>query len=190
MKLTVGLNKKSIETAVKALETAKKQLDGEMLTDLLNGCAGWFISRANDYVMRSDIGFNVKSGITAEWDKKEEENGKKVVITNSHDKSVYVEFGVGLAGEKDPHESAEESGYEYNVFSLAKDNNDAWQFVTSEDELDLPQSALLSKYEDGSKILVRTIGATGVRYAYNALVDLHDYGAKEVCQQIKAKYWG
>lgn len=190
MKLTVGLNTKSIKNAVKALEAAKKQLNGQILEELLKGCAEWFIRRANDYVMRSDIGFNVKSGITAEWETKTEENGKKVVITNSHDKAVYVEFGVGLVGERNPHESAEESGYEYNVFSLAKDNEDAWQFTTSEDELDLPQDAILSKYEDGSKILVRTIGATGVRYAYNALIDLHDYGAKEVWQQIKAKYWG
>ncbi|MCM1437787.1 MAG: hypothetical protein NC131_01055 [Roseburia sp.] len=190
MKLTVGLNTKSIKEAVKALETVKKQLEGQILDELLKSCADWFIARSNEYVMRSDIGYSVKSGIAAEWEVKAEENGKKVVITNSHDKAVYVEFGVGVVGERDPHESAKESGYEYNAFSIFKDNEDAWQFTTTADELDLPQKAILSEYDDGSKILVRTMGATGVRYAYNALVDLHDYGAKEVWQQTKAKYWG
>lgn len=186
MKIKVGLNKRSIGNAIKRLQKAQKDLEGQMYKDFLNGCAEWFITRANEYVMLSDIGYNVKSGITAEWQVDLQDN--KVVITNSHDKAVYVEFGVGLVGASNPHENAIEAGYEYDLIG-AKDPNGVWQFITTEDDLDLPQKALLYREENGSDILVRTKGVVGVAYAYNALVDLHDIGAKEIWNNVKKKYW-
>lgn len=199
MKIPVSLNVKSINKAIEQLKKAKEQLQGDMMNDLLIGCYRWFIDKANGYLELTQIGENVKSGIMSSWSYII--NEKTMTITNTHDKAVFVEFGVGIVGEQSKHKNAQEAGYKYNVSSSAKDENGTWHFWTNAPDLDIPQSQLISSShiyrpetrKDGSvyrqRIYAETQGAESVMYAYNALVDLREYGAKEIWEKIKLKYW-
>lgn len=198
MKIKIGLNQKSINNAIKTLNKAKNQLENQMTVDLLNGCYEWLKKRANELLSYSDIGENVKNGIMDGWTI-ETISANKVIVKNTHEKAVYVEFGVGLVGEESPHANASETNYEYNVESDSKDENGMWGFYVNSSDLDLPQSSLefgtvrlidKDRKKQRNRLFVKTSGAKGIMYAYNALMDLKEYGAKEVWNEIKAKYWG
>lgn len=201
MKITIGLDTKSINRAKKQIEKVKKLYSEQMIPDLLKSCAKWLINRANErYLAVADIGDNVKTAIMGSWKIIEEDN--TVTILNTSDKAVFVEFGVGIVGQESPHKNASKADYKYNMPSPAKDDNGTWHFYTNIEDLDLPRSALVDDYhifrpetrKDGSvyrnRIYVETRGTQGVMYAYNALVDLRNYGVNEVWKEIKKKYLG
>lgn len=200
MKITLKFDTKSINNAIKQINKIKADFQGTLVTDFLNGCADWFIEKANEKVMLTGIGSNVKLGIMGGW--KKEQSGNTITIINDHEKAVFVEFGVGVEGEKKPHKNAKEAGYEYNVDSPAKDDDGTWHFFTNLENLDLPDDALIggshyyqpeTRKKDGSvyrqRVYVRTKGTESTMYAYNALIDLKEKGVYEVWEQIEKKYW-
>ena len=150
-----------------------------MMRDFLEDVAVWVINRANFHINKSDVGELVKLEIRNGWEYNFTNEG--VLIRNSTDKAVFVEFGVGVVGQAKAHPNASAQSYEYNVDSGKKSTDGSWTFFTNEQELDLPQSALEEKYtyknprgkkgEGGNRLLVRTHGTQGVWYAYNAIVD-------------------
>lgn len=189
MKIKFGFDVKSIDKAVKTLRKAKTDLQGQVIADLLNGCCEWLIRRANELLDLTDIGSAIKSDIRSAW--QIAVMGNVAVLTNQSDKSAYVEFGVGRVGAENEHPNAWDASYWYDLPTEYKDGQGGWHFhIDDENELDLPQKALLFKDDnyDGT-ISIYTQGTKGAMYAYNALVELHDYGAKEVWEQIKRKYW-
>lgn len=190
MKISFGLDVKSINKAVKTLEKAKTDLQGQVIADLLNGCCRWLIRRANELLALSDIGEAIKADIQSAWEISI--MGNVAVLTNQSDKSAYVEFGVGIVGAENEHPNAWNASYWYDLPTEYKDAQGGWAFrIDEERELDLPQEALLYKDDnDDDTISIYTRGTKGAMYAYNALVDLKDYGAKEVWKNIKVKYWG
>lgn len=203
MKITVGLNTKSIKNAVKALETAKKQLADKMVEELLVACCERIKQRANDNIAQLDLGTNVKSGIQGAWEISKTDNGYKLTNTwhKQHGKfemaSAYVEFGVGIVGSEEPHPEASEAGYEYNVPSSSKDEDGVWGFYTNLADLDLPDGNYLIERRYGKKndsrgrVLVSTAGTQATRFLYKAVMDFSDnHEAKTLWQEIKAKYWG
>jgi hypothetical protein len=167
MKIEIALNKKSIQQARKQLLYIKKILP-EMQKDFLEDVAMWLIDRANLHLNNSDIGENVKIDIRNGWEYDFTENGIK--ITNNTEKAVFVEFGVGIVGQGQPHPEASAEGYRYNVPSRAKFGG-YWSFSQKGlEELDLPKENV--QYEQGRDgIVFLTQGAKGVWYAYNAIVD-------------------
>lgn len=198
MKIKISLNRTSINNAIKQIEKVKKLYTEKMVPDFLKSCAEWLINRANEYLSLSYIGSNVRTDIMSSWDITE--NGNKVTLINTSEKAVFVEFGVGIVGQEKPHKNASKTSYKYNVPSPAKDENGTWHFYTNVEDLDLPKSALVDNYhfykpetrKDESvyrnRVYVETRGTVGVMYAYNALVDLRNYGASEVWKEIKKKY--
>ncbi len=198
MKIKIALNSASINNAIKQIEKVKKLYSEQMVPDLLKSCAEWLKNRANELLALSDIGSNVKTEIMSSWNIIE--NGKTVSLINTSEKAVFVEFGVGIVGQEKPHKNASKTSYKYNLPSPAKDDNGTWHFYTNVEDLDLPDSALVDNShffqpktrKDGSvyrnRVYVETRGAVGVMYAYNALVNLHDYGVNEVWKEIKKKY--
>ena len=112
---------------------------------------------------------------------------KGIRIVNNAEKAVFVEFGTGIVGGQEPHYNANEAspqGYVYNYPTGHKFADGSWVFFTNKDELDIPQSALIrndlnidTRYfnerdRDRTRLRVRTKGAVGVMYAFNALEDL------------------
>ncbi len=193
MKINVDLNAKSIQNAINALKTAQKQLGGEMLNEFLIEACKWVKERANGYLALSTVGSGVKAEIENSWVIGAPADGK-ITMTNTADKAVYVEFGVGVIGEQNKHKNADETGYEYNVPSKYKSELGSWTFKTELglDEVDIPQENIDDAWTTKSNkhVIISTRGAKGAMYAYNAIVDFRDYGAKEVWQKIKVKYWG
>lgn len=189
MKIKFGFDVKSIDKAVKTLRKAKTDLQGQVIADLLNGCCEWLIRRANELLDLTDIGSAIKSDIQSAW--QISIMGNVAVLTNQSDKSAYVEFGVGIVGAKNEHPNAWNASYWYDLPTEYKDEQGGWGFrIDDERELDLPQEALLYKDDnDDGTVSIYTQGTKGAMYSYNALVDLHDYGAQQVWEQIKRKYW-
>lgn len=186
------LDYKSIDKAIKQLEKQKKLVQTTMKDDVLKWCCEWLIDRANYYISLTDIGANVKQGIIDGWEI-QKKSSSEYLLVNTHEKAVYVEFGVGIAGQQNPHENASETGYAYNVESAAKDESGQWEFWANAADLDLPQSALNSqtkRFRDTrGRLHVYSTGTKGTMYAYNALIDLKEYGMQEIADKVKNKYW-
>jgi hypothetical protein len=171
MKYTFGLNVKEIQRVRNELLKIKKKLP-LMTKDFLEDVALWLINRANFHLNNSDIGENVKIDIRNGWTYEFTANGIK--ITNTTDKAVFVEFGVGIVGQQDAHPQASAEGYEYNKDSPYKDRKGTgtWVFKSTLQNLDLPQANVQFAYNNtNSDYAIVTQGAKGVWYAYNAIVD-------------------
>lgn len=190
MKIKFGFDVKSINKAIETLKKAKTQFTEQMLIELLNGCCEWLVGRANELLDLSDIGSVVKQDIKDSWQTVIVGNVAK--LTNFSDKAVYVEFGVGIVGGQREHPNAGKANYDYDLQTNFKDSRGGWHFnVDDESELDLPQSAIITQDDNyNGDLTIYTYGTKGVWYAFNALVDLKEYGAKEVWEQVKRKYWG
>lgn len=190
MKISFGFDVKSINKAVEALKKAKTQLQDQMLAELLKGCCEWIKDRSNWYLDLSDIGSVVRQDIKDSWQTTIIGNVAK--LTNFSDKAVYVEFGVGVVGSENEHPNAGRANYDYDLQTDFKDSRGGWHFnVDDESQLDLPQSAIIAQDENyNGDLTIYTLGTKGVWYAFNALVDLKEYGAKEVWEQVKRKHWG
>lgn len=200
MKLSVGLNRKSIKNAVKSLETAKKQLVKEMVEELLISYCVRIIHLANENLDKLDLGDSTRRGIQSSWLISEVKNGA-ITLTNDWHKqhgqwemaSAYVEFGVGVVGEN-THPEASEVGYQYNMPSSSKDETDTWYFYTNDTDLDLPRSAIdkeKSGTYKGGRLKVATQGTQATRFLYNAVMDFDKNNeAQKLWQEIKARYWG
>lgn len=199
MKLSVSLNTKSIQNAVKSLQTARKQLAEKMVEDLLIGCCERIIARANANLDTLDLGENVKRGIQSSWIISAGQDGKITLLNTWHKDhgqwqmaAAYVEFGVGINGEGS-HPEADEAGYEYNLPSSNKDEADSWYFWTDAADLDLPQNVIIpdGSKRYGNRLKVRTRGTQATRFLYNAVMEFYEQKeAETIWQQIKEKYWG
>ena len=199
MRIEVGLNKKSIKNAIKQLNAIKKTVP-TMQQEFILSVAHWVTNKANEYIDLSDIGYLVKDEIKGGWEYEFTANGVKIV--NRTQKSVFVEFGVGIVGQSQAHPNATQEGYEYNQESPYKTEDGTWYFWTNSNELDLPLSAMtdIRGYDDhrgkkGKRIIFGTRGAKGVWYAYNAIVDAQMELAKanggeigKMWEDIKARY--
>lgn len=167
MKINIELNQKSIQEAKRKLLQLKKAVP-LATKDFLEDVAMWLIDRANIHLDNSDIGENVKIEIRNGWVYNFTANG--IQITNSTDKAVFVEFGVGIVGQQDSHPQANAENYEYNIPNRAKFLGGYWSFEQSLSDLDLPLDSV--DYEKSTNGFVfLTQGAKGVWYAYNAIQD-------------------
>ena len=151
MKLQVELNPKSIEQVLSKLKKAKYQsTKGTLIKEYLEYVCLWIINKANWYLELADLGELVKLEIRNGWEYDITIDGAK--ITNRTDKAVFVEFGVGIVGQQNPHPNATIDGYEYNKPSTAKSSDGSWSFFANTNELDLPTNALLAhNWYNGSR---------------------------------------
>ena len=189
MKINIELNQKSIEQAKKQLLYVKKILP-QMQKDFLEDVAMWLIERANMYLNNSDIGENVKIDIRNGWVYNFTPSG--ITISNSTEKAVFVEFGVGIVGQGNAHPQASAEGYEYNLPSPYKyagkyHDEDTWRFTKqSTEDVDLPKGSYETWQMGSGALKIITKGAKGVWYAYNAIVDAQIELAKANGGEIRA----
>ncbi len=178
--IVVRMNKKSVDEAVFKLKVLRKFYP-KMQYEFMQFVCEWIIERANFYIEMADLGSLVKSDIQNSWDY-DIFPDYSAKITNNAQKAVFVEFGVGIVGQGQPHPNANKEGYEYNKIDenspKTKIEDGTWYFWTNSNELDLPLSALTDirghddyRGERGKRLVVGTQGAKGVMYAYNAIVD-------------------
>lgn len=177
-RIDIHLNLKSIDNARKEVRKYERQVK-QAYTEFIEAICLWVIKRANYYIEQSDIGELVKLEISNAWEYTVSYNKAKII--NTAKKAVFVEFGVGIVGEGNPHPNAGLEGYDYDIVTPEKDTSGMWYFWTNSNELDIPKSSIedIRGYDDfrgkgkeqGKRIIVGTRGAVGVMYAYNALID-------------------
>lgn len=170
MKISVRLNQKSIKDAITLLRSYK-----QIYRDFLEDVCLWIISLANDNLNLSEIGDDIKIDIRNGWEYEVTENRAR--IWNDTNNAVFVEFGVGKTGQKSPHPTSSETGYQYNIPTIHKyatvhhPDDGTWRYIASNlDEVDL-QSGNYEAWRMGSgayKII--TTGSPAVMFAYNAIV--------------------
>ncbi len=183
----------SVNRAIGRLQHIKKQLRVEIRIAFLVECCLWLQARANQYLEQSDIGEAIKEEIKASWVISQSLSG--ATLTNTSEHAVYVEFGVGIEGQRQPHESASSEGYLYNVPSEAKarwGNTGKWSFLFSDESgVDLPRDKYSVVGKDQNKVVI-TYGSKGAWYAYNALVDLATYpqNLKSIWNKVLVEHLG
>lgn len=189
MKIKVALNAKSIDQAIKTLKQAKQQLKN-MVKELLVECCNALISLANGKIELLDIGSNVKLDLQANWIIGSV-IGNKIILTNTSEKAVYVEFGVGIIGQQNPHDNASMTGYQYNVKSSSKLPDDSWMFSTTLEDLDLPKKDVNFYNGANDSLVIETKGTPATMFLYQSIIDFKDKRiAKNIWDNIKKKYWG
>lgn len=165
--IKINFDKKSIQNAIKQVNAVKKKLSGEVVETFLTKCLEWVKTRANEYLEQVDIGGNIIADIETKWDI--DIKGNIGTLTNTSNKAVFVEFGVGMVGQFDPHPNANESNYQYNVASSYKSSKGSWQFkVDDENSIDL----VADYYDIDNNQWVTTQGSPANLYLYNSLMDL------------------
>jgi hypothetical protein len=180
MEVKFGFDVNSIEKAISEI-TAFRQRFKDVKTQFLQRCAEWVRDEANSKLNTSGIGDALKEEIKTKWEISITPFGS-VRLVNHSKKSVFVEFGVGVVGQQSPHHYAGQAGYAYNIPSNAKRSDGSWDFEAEKglEYLDIPLSDAKIKYPEGKLPVVITKGTKGVMYAYNALMDLRDFKAKQI----------
>jgi hypothetical protein len=201
--INIYLNPDSISSAISQLNYIKNVFP-KMVSELLMGAALIVTEKANLYIDISDIGNLVKEDIKSGWVYEPIPSGMGIIVKNTSDKSVYVEFGVGIVGQQDSHPNANVTGYEYNKDSPSKSSDGSWAFFVDSERLDLPINSLLAHnwYKGkrgkngiaGQRLFIMTKGAKGVWYTYNAIADSYAELAtgggaiKALWESIKMRY--
>ena len=173
--IVVKPNKKSIDDAVFKLNVLRK-FYSQIQYEFMQFVCEWIINRANFYIDFLDIGSLVRTDIKNSWDY-EISPTFSAQITNTAEKAVFVEFGVGVVGQMQPHPMANREGYQYNMPSIYKyagkhHDENTWRFVKqSESEVDLPQGTYETWEKASGALKIITTGTEGAMFAYNAVVD-------------------
>jgi hypothetical protein len=196
MKITVKVNG-NLKGVIDKLNKMKKDLPA-MKKELFEQCCVVLKSLANQNLMDWDIGEDVKSQIETGWSYVVTENG--AVLTNTAEKAVFVEFGVGVVGEENPHPNAKNTTpevYDYNrptKFKRAGKYHDenTWRFYKNDlEEVDLQEGYYEAWYTQDGAIKIITKGSPATMYAFNSIIQfVEGEYAKKIWENIKIKYWG
>lgn len=199
MKLTIDLDSKSVQNAIRELHRARNNVS-KALDELLYLSCERIALLANQNLETTTIGENLKSKIQSSWNIIVK-NGI-ATLTNLEEKAVYVEFGTGVVGEQSPHPKANSSinkpRYKYNMPSKSKyagqyHDEDTWRFYTQdENSIDLQEGFYeVWALKDGVTLKVITKGSPSTMFLFNAIMRFKSENhAKELWEQVKAKYWG
>lgn len=166
--IKINFDKKSIQNAIKQVNAAKKKLSSEVIMVFLKKCAIWVRNRADEYLDQIDIGGNIIVEIKNSWSEPQEIAKNAVKLVNTTNKSVFVEFGVGMVGQFDPHPNANNTNppYQYNEKDHYKG---IWNFkIDDENSVDLR----VGYYDIDDNNWVTTQGSPANLYLYNSLMDL------------------
>ena len=188
MKISIGLNAKSIENAKQQLlEVKKKFQDGTIMREFFVECKNYLLQQMKIYLDHSGLGYEVISNIENSWDF--EISNNKLTMINTDDKAVFVEFGVGIEGQSDSHPNSSEEGYRYNIPTSNKYWDGSWDFIINDlSNLDLPLDKV-GISDNGNEYRISTQGTKGVWYAYNAIQDLK-MNRKEIWKKVKERVIG
>lgn len=200
MKLSINLDVKSINSAIKQIENIKKLYAYEIPNAFMRVCCEAIKDKANSYIDLLDISDDVKIDIQSKWTI-ENKTPYIIVLRNSSDKAAFVEFGVGSAGEGSYNPTKEgfemPDNYKYNVDSRHKRydmqaDEFYWGFVENslDEQRNIPIEDLAIHSRHGG-VYMTTSGTKGAMFLYQAAIDFATSNQpKEIYQRIKAQYIG
>ena len=172
--IKIKLSTSSISKAITELQALKVQLSSTNM--LLESACYRIIELANLRVDSIDgLSQEIKDGIKIGW-ARPAISGNFAIITNTNDKAVYIEFGVGIVGEQVSHPNASMTGYEYDVDSPYKKNTKfgdrTWFFGVGPDEaIDIRQKNILATIYARQGKTIATRGNEPGLYLFNAMLD-------------------
>lgn len=173
--INIDFDVKSIKNAIKEIKEVQKTMQKQVPQTFILKCLDWVMNKANDYLNSFYMSSDIITDIQTKWEKSVV--GNVGTLTNTSDKAVYVEFGVGLVGQGSPHPNSNVSGYEYNVASGKKDSSGRWRFKLDEEQgVDLNVGYYTARNSGDGK-LITTQGSPANLYLYNAMMDLISGGA-------------
>lgn len=192
MKLNIGLNETDIKKAIDFLNPRTNFL----LDTLVQSFIRLSLEEIKNIAYRNlfDTGVNTELlfDIDREWETKELKVGSEYIgqLINTHDKAVYLEFGVGRQGQQLPHANAHKAGYEYDIPTSAKSINGYWLFLVDDERLiDIaPQYYNIVGKTDK---FVLTKGQPATHYLYNAMIEYMTSGLhKQVWARATSYFFG
>lgn len=206
MRYETSFSSREINKVVKELRKRKKELETKMIKEFFFECCRKIISYANDNIRSYPIGNSVLFDIMTEWEYADSFTGNSIILRNKAEKAAYVEFGVGIVAEGDPHPVADEVGYDYNIPTTAKKLSSTtgggfdygtWIFYQDQDKLDLPPEAMDDRIyfnqpstDRSNRMLIRTRGTEPTMFLFNAVLRFVNAGdAKRLWAEIKQRYW-
>ena len=173
--IEIELSAKSIKQAIRHFKKAETEITGgRLMKAFLNKCYTRIIQMINLNIdSLQGYSSEIKEKIKGGWNK--EIVGDTLIVTNTSDKAVFLEFGVGLIGESSPHPEAANEGYEYNIPTEHKDSDGYWRFYVWADmgDIDIQRKnyTIDKSLWRGQRLVIKTKGNEAQLYTYNALMD-------------------
>lgn len=205
IKISVG-DKQSIDDAIKELEQMQDELEKKIYPKIREKFCVWITNRADYYLdlYSGFLGANVINDIKSKWSYDPSDfSTEKIIIRNTSEKAVFVEFGVGKTGANSPHLLAAQSGYQYNLPSIHKHagkhhlDPSTFRFLINDtDDLDLLSGNYEAWQKASGELKIITTGSPSIMYAYKAIVDaINDvrYGSGDFEKywiETLEEYWG
>ena len=107
MKITVNLNSKSVDSAIKQLQQTKKIIENVITKEYLSESLYWIKNRANEYLDDRTYAFPDSANISQSWII-EPLSDNHWRLRNTNKIATLVEFGTGFIGGMDEHPLANE----------------------------------------------------------------------------------
>ena len=176
--INIDFEVKTLKKAIKDLKSIEKKLNTTVQKEFLTRCAKWVIKRANQNLKSSFLGDSIVNGIIEGWEKPKVffwDNYCYIQVSNINDKAVYIEFGVGIVGQQQPHPEANNEDYEYNIPTKSKNEEGKWRFVLGKNQdidLNVGYYNVRAKSSKDTKKLITTKGSPANLYLYNALMSM------------------
>lgn len=197
MRINIDLSKKSIENAIKQIKAVQKKVQKDLPRVYLEKCVAKIIELANQNLMITDIGSEVKALIQSSW-QISPVVGNRIVLSNNAEfesgknLAVFVEFGVGIVGQGSKHTLANQANYEYNVLTDAKDQFGNWVYTLDGGESRMNiESNYYESENTASGLRIKTQGTPATMFLYKAWKTFETSGAyKTLWEQAKAEVIG
>ena len=158
------------------MNQVQKKLSKEIPHTYLKKCVNFIITRANTYLFMTNVDGSIISDIESKWEIQPIRNNQ-ITLVNTSDKAVYLEFGVGVVGQKQSHPNSEITNYQYNVPSHSKTKVGSWAFYVDESRgIDIVAGLYSVIAKDNGKTVAVTKGSPSQMYLYNAMMDLISTG--------------
>lgn len=184
-KINISLDAKSINNAIKQVESIKTKMATTIPSLFITKCLQWVMNRANEYLSTISMDGEVIADIQSNWTIERVTNNVKRLV-NSSNKAVFVEFGVGRVGQISSHPQANIEGYQYNKPSEYKKSDGSWIFDAQHKQyaIDLKEGYyVMIGDENNGRAKVMTKGSPANLYLYNAGMDLISTGAYKILWQ-------
>lgn len=173
--LSFQLTKRSVENVKKRIESLSRHFDTRIIATYLRKCCQRIVEFANTRLESSVDDAILKEKIKSSWIIKV--IGETARITNTCEKSVYIEFGTGIVGSQKPYpQYFSPDPYDYDVDSPSKRKGTrSWSFLWTEGlPLDVNEKNITSKkpIRNATGVLsIRTRGQEGALFVYQAILD-------------------
>lgn len=192
MKLKIGLNPTDIQKAIDFIKPKTNVMLDTIVQTFIRLSLDEIKIIAYRNLFDIDVSANLILDIDREWKITQQKVGSEYIgqLINTHDKAVYLEFGVGRKGQQLPHANANKAGYEYDIPTSAKSVNGYWLFSPDDERLiDIaPQYYNIVGKTDK---FVLTQGQPATHYLYNAMIEYMTSGLhKQVWARATKFFFG